>query len=240
MFVAHVLKSYKVEKKKKIDTFFFNDTATTEIYTLSLHDALPIYNPGSITSCYSTGAVTGNDDIGGLSGYNAGSITSCYSTGTVTGDTFLGGLCGGGWEIGIKNCYFLNTAGPDNGFGIDLTDAYMKQQSSFTGWDFIGETTNGSSDFWIITAGEYPSLHCFDVGFIPYSFSGSGGEADPYHISTISDLGAIWQYPAADYILDNLIVADGIKFNKAVIPSDRKSTRLNSSHTDISRMPSSA
>src|SRR5258707_14524253 len=24
--------------------FFFNDTATTEIYTLSLHDALPIYN----------------------------------------------------------------------------------------------------------------------------------------------------------------------------------------------------
>src|SRR5260370_962285 len=25
-------------------TFFFNDTATTEIYTLSLHDALPILN----------------------------------------------------------------------------------------------------------------------------------------------------------------------------------------------------
>src|SRR2546429_1457152 len=29
--------------------FFFNDTATTEIYTLSLHDALPIFpfSPGS-------------------------------------------------------------------------------------------------------------------------------------------------------------------------------------------------
>src|SRR3712207_8434748 len=27
--------------------FFFNDTATTEIYTLSLHDALPIYGPKS-------------------------------------------------------------------------------------------------------------------------------------------------------------------------------------------------
>src|SRR3712207_9519980 len=25
-------------------SFFFNDTATTEIYTLSLHDALPIYD----------------------------------------------------------------------------------------------------------------------------------------------------------------------------------------------------
>src|SRR2546426_11133501 len=27
--------------------FFFNDTATTEIYTLSLHDALPISGSGS-------------------------------------------------------------------------------------------------------------------------------------------------------------------------------------------------
>src|SRR5262245_63820628 len=26
-----------------VTPFFFNDTATTEIYTLSLHDALPIY-----------------------------------------------------------------------------------------------------------------------------------------------------------------------------------------------------
>src|SRR3989475_5504841 len=30
-----------------ISVFFFNDTATTEIYTLSLHDALPIYRRGS-------------------------------------------------------------------------------------------------------------------------------------------------------------------------------------------------
>src|SRR3712207_7089658 len=27
-----------------LGSFFFNDTATTEIYTLSLHDALPIYD----------------------------------------------------------------------------------------------------------------------------------------------------------------------------------------------------
>src|SRR3712207_7636279 len=27
--------------------FFFNDTATTEIYTLSLHDALPIWTAGA-------------------------------------------------------------------------------------------------------------------------------------------------------------------------------------------------
>src|SRR5438477_12748212 len=28
--------------------FFFNDTATTEIYTLSLHDALPILDDGAL------------------------------------------------------------------------------------------------------------------------------------------------------------------------------------------------
>src|SRR6266481_10050549 len=29
--------------------FFFNDTATTEIYTLSLHDALPIFRRGNFS-----------------------------------------------------------------------------------------------------------------------------------------------------------------------------------------------
>ena len=31
-----------------VGVFFFNDTATTEIYTLSLHDALPIYGEPKI------------------------------------------------------------------------------------------------------------------------------------------------------------------------------------------------
>src|SRR5690242_20972817 len=37
--------------------FFFNDTATTEIYTLSLHDALPISvrNPGMLMPSGATG-----------------------------------------------------------------------------------------------------------------------------------------------------------------------------------------
>src|SRR2546427_10416552 len=32
--------------------FFFNDTATTEIYTLSLHDALPIWCPACPGVCW--------------------------------------------------------------------------------------------------------------------------------------------------------------------------------------------
>src|SRR5690349_22288502 len=34
--------AFKHTAYTSLDVFFFNDTATTEIYTLSLHDALPI------------------------------------------------------------------------------------------------------------------------------------------------------------------------------------------------------
>src|SRR5256885_8925253 len=34
---------YRKTSQPAVNFFFFNDTATTEIYTLSLHDALPIY-----------------------------------------------------------------------------------------------------------------------------------------------------------------------------------------------------
>src|SRR5229473_2614010 len=44
--LAYLVCRLLLQKKKKysffILFFFFNDTATTEIYTLSLHDALPI------------------------------------------------------------------------------------------------------------------------------------------------------------------------------------------------------
>src|SRR5438477_11570504 len=42
MAVAKVLKMRVIRVLFLFDIFFFNDAATTEIYTLSLHDALPI------------------------------------------------------------------------------------------------------------------------------------------------------------------------------------------------------
>src|SRR5687768_18082419 len=39
------------QKHLLINSFFFNDTATTEIYTLSLHDALPISTGTSTRAC---------------------------------------------------------------------------------------------------------------------------------------------------------------------------------------------
>src|SRR5256885_16990143 len=44
--------------------FFFNDTATTEIYTLSLHDALPILGQFGVASQRrGTGGTAGPDPI---------------------------------------------------------------------------------------------------------------------------------------------------------------------------------
>src|SRR2546425_13362123 len=50
--------------------FFFNDTATTEIYTLSLHDALPIFMPlaKALANGVPIGATLIREDIAGVFG----------------------------------------------------------------------------------------------------------------------------------------------------------------------------
>src|SRR3712207_7036778 len=45
-------------------SFFFNDTATTEIYTLSLHDALPIYGACKIDKLAARAAEFGQPALG--------------------------------------------------------------------------------------------------------------------------------------------------------------------------------
>src|SRR6266536_5660087 len=44
--------------------FFFNDTATTEIYTLSLHDALPIFSAQSAASAVAASSQEGRRRVG--------------------------------------------------------------------------------------------------------------------------------------------------------------------------------
>ena len=53
-------KKKKKERKEKKESFFFNDTETTEIYTLCLHDALPIClknHQVKMTTCDNTSAL---------------------------------------------------------------------------------------------------------------------------------------------------------------------------------------
>ncbi|MBN2021030.1 MAG: hypothetical protein JW749_12500 [Sedimentisphaerales bacterium] len=119
----------------------------------------------SIGNCCATGDVTAHkgDVLGGLTGgcvYT--DISNCYATGDVTirgGGQYIGGLLGANNSSNVYNCYFLLGSGPDNGYGEPLTRTQMKQQASFVGWDFIGETANGTEDIWWINEGiDYPKL----------------------------------------------------------------------------------
>jgi hypothetical protein len=104
----------------------------------------------TISNCYANGTVSSGIGLGGLVGFNYyGTISNCYASGSVSGDNALGGLVG--YNEGLdstSHCYFLETTGPDNGYGSPLTDAQMQQQSSFVGWDFVGETASGTSQIW--------------------------------------------------------------------------------------------
>src|SRR6266511_893955 len=54
--------------------FFFNDTATTEIYTLSLHDALPISDrPQLLESVLGAGEMVAVEDLGAVARQQGGS-----------------------------------------------------------------------------------------------------------------------------------------------------------------------
>ncbi len=117
---------------------------------------------GNISSCYSTAMVksgSDSDTVGAFVGDNENTLNNCYSVGTVKGGTNSNNVDGfAGWNAAyINNCYFLATSGPDNGNGQSLTDKQIKQQNSFLGWDFIGETANGQQDTWTSCDGiDYP------------------------------------------------------------------------------------
>src|SRR2546430_6760219 len=55
--------------------FFFNDTATTEIYTLSLHDALPILVGGAFLTGPGMSLATSHRMNNGITGVNRKPLT---------------------------------------------------------------------------------------------------------------------------------------------------------------------
>jgi hypothetical protein len=122
-------------------------------------------NLGTVTQCSSTGAVGGSNNyyyVGGLMGYNLGTATQCYSTGPVSGKSSVGGLVGYN-ERDVLACFWdTQTSGQaTSAGGTGKTTAQMQTAKTFlaAGWDFVGETKNGTDDIWLILEGEgYPRL----------------------------------------------------------------------------------
>jgi hypothetical protein len=189
---------------------------------------------GAVTQCYSAGTVSGTYQVGGLVGVNWwGTVTQCYSTGSVsgTGQSLwnVGGLVGDTYESSMIACFWdTETSGQTTSHGgTGKTTAEMQTASTFldVGWDFVGETANGSEDIWKIMEGlGYPRL-----SWQRYS-GGTGEPNNPYQIATAADLIALGEDPN-DYDKHFILTADidldpnlpGRKvFDKAVIAPDTK------------------
>jgi hypothetical protein len=73
---------------------------------------------GNVSNCYSAVDVSGVDQPAGLVGTNTGSVSNCYSTGDVTGTGInVGGLVGISLFGSVSNCY---STGDVNGTGVKV------------------------------------------------------------------------------------------------------------------------
>ena len=130
---------------------------------------------GTISNCYASGTIAGDNSVGGLAGGNTwpGRITYSYSRGAVTGTTYVGGLVGSNSEGFVSTSFWdVQTSGRSDmcgrerlGIGCDnasgRTTAAMQREDMFldAGWDFVGESINGTEDIWSICEGlGYPEL----------------------------------------------------------------------------------
>ena len=152
---------------------------------------------GDISNSYSLGAVTGYEYAGGLVGSNGehSSIVNCYSAGVVSGTVWIGGLVGHNeYSSVITSSYFYIVSG-DNGHGTALDNMQLRDKTSFVGFDFAGDTSDGTNDYWTIEAGYMPRLSWQDSpGFevpldtITTTLIGSGYPNDPFIIANKADL----------------------------------------------------
>ncbi|MCK4664087.1 MAG: T9SS type A sorting domain-containing protein, partial [Bacteroidales bacterium] len=129
------------------------------------------YYFSTINNSYNKVSVTGSSYIGGLVGYNYhhSTVSNSYSTGSVSGLSNVGGLIGVNEYLStISNSFWdTETSGIDTSAGgIGKTTAEMKTFYNYVdgteaSWDFMGETINGTNDFWGMNPNEnngYPFL----------------------------------------------------------------------------------
>jgi len=185
------------------------------------------WNGGIVTQCYSTSGVSGNSYVGGLVGENLDGVSQCYSTGTVDGNDCVGGLVGydGAAYNGaaVEACFWdIQTSGQTRSdAGTGLTTAQMQIIETYlnAGWDFVGETANGTHEVWQTPeGGGYPVLAILS-GYAPPLLQGFGTPENPYLISDTCELGAmLYCGPYTHYRLARSIDLRGIRWSMPVMP----------------------
>jgi len=131
---------------------------------------LVAYNSGgTIENSAATGNVIAKINyLGGLvaQNYNNGKIVNSYAVNTLfhsaRGYMGIGGLVGDNRGSEVGNSYWDKTTSGQSisAGGAGLTDAQMRQQSSFSSWDF--------ADIWLPpTSSHYPALRNMPEGYAP-------------------------------------------------------------------------
>ncbi len=97
--------------------------------------------------------ISGTSGTGGLIGScNSSTITNCYAAGNVNTTIGQGGLIGVGTGNSVVNCFWdVQTSGQSiSAGGNGRPTNEMKSDSTYLNhaWDFTGETTNGTNDYW--------------------------------------------------------------------------------------------
>ena len=177
------------------------------------------WNGGTVVSCYSTGFIgSTTGGVGGLIAINDGRIISSYTVATIAGSNICNGIEGGTscfWDVKITG-----QAHRTGGTGITTGEMNTIQTYIDAGWDLVGETANGTCNYWLVEEGTYPCLAVFS-GYVPYEPNGTGTRDNPYVIMDINELGTIWYRPMAHYRLGNDLDLNGIVWNVAVVPEFR-------------------
>jgi hypothetical protein len=117
-------------------------------------------NYGNVSNCYSTGAVNGDRNVGGLVGPNMGNVSNCYSTSSVSGQITIGGLVASNFGS-VSNCYSF---GDINGFycvgGLVGDNNYSSISNCYSTGDVNGTTYVGG----LVGRNWYSVVDCYSTG----------------------------------------------------------------------------
>lgn len=178
------------------------------------------FNSGTATNCYATGDATGSgssDDVGGLVGLNnLGNINNGFATGAATGRSNIGGLVGRNNGGTVNSyCYYSSEGEYTNSIGnltsyTNFMDFAFVSGASGLNWNASGDIITTATDpnfIWKIDDGSsLPYFQYSETEDIPYS-GGSGTVADPYLLSTDSDIDEL-SATSADWGMNFTLIND--------------------------------
>ncbi|MBN2829134.1 MAG: lamin tail domain-containing protein, partial [Candidatus Cloacimonetes bacterium] len=123
------------------DLGLVNVDITGEDYVGSIIGSINSHS--TVQGCFSTGFVTGNDNVGGMVGVSWAGIGNCYSFVNVIGNNMVGGLIGAYYSETLSRCYSTGQVTGNELGGLIGSQFSASVVSSF--WDVETSNTDTSN-----------------------------------------------------------------------------------------------